>query len=418
MAILKTTLKVLIILISLVSTSSSFCQQNLPGLDLLEGKNKLEVPFHYYAGYIILQVKIEGILPLYFIYDTGAEHTIIFEKHITNLLGFEYEDPVQIRGSDINTTILAYISRGINLRLNRATQVKRDIVVLEENFLNLHEMTGVQIDGILGGSFFRNLIMEIDFKKEKLILWHPEKFDKNLKGYTTHRVEIIDNKPYIICKTEKPNSQEFELKLLIDTGAALAYLINTNSAAQLTPPIKTIPGKLGKGIGGFINGYKGKMKSLNFGGYTFNNILTHFQEVDNEVNPAFYNDRNGLIGTALLERFNLILNYLDGEIYLKPNSNINEEFKYNLSGMELIAFGPELRSFIVYDVIPSSPAEEAGVKVGDTIKKVGLLTADRYTLFRLDKKLSNKEGKEIKIEILRDGKILKKNFTLKDYLRG
>lgn len=390
----------------------------MPGLDLLEGKNKIEIPFQYLAGYIILKVKVKGILPLNFIYDTGAEHTIFFEKHITNLLGFEYEDPIQIRGSDINSSILAYISRGIPLAIERAPVVTRDVVVLDENFLNLQEMTGVQIDGILGGSFFRNLIVGIDFKKKKLILWHPDNFNKKLKGYTTHPIEVIDNKPYINCKTQKPNSQEFDLKLLIDTGASLAFLINTNSAAQLTPPEITTPGKLGKGIGGVINGYKGKMKSLEIGEYGFNNILTHFQEVDDEVDPAFYNDRNGLIGTDLLERFDIIINFLNKEIYLKPSSKIQEEFKYNLSGMELIAFGPELNSYIVFDILPGSPAKEADIKVGDIVKKVGFFEADKYTLHQLDKKLSSKVGKEIRIEILRENEILKKSFILRDYLKG
>ena len=408
----------LIILFSLCTISSSFCQSALPGLDLLEGKNKIEIPFQYLAGYIILKVKVKGILPLNFIYDTGAEHTIFFEKHITNLLGFEYEDPIQIRGSDINSSILAYISRGIPLAIERAPVVTRDVVVLDENFLNLQEMTGVQIDGILGGSFFRNLIVGIDFKKKKLILWHPDNFNKKLKGYTTHPIEVIDNKPYINCKTQKPNSQEFDLKLLIDTGASLAFLINTNSAAQLTPPEITTPGKLGKGIGGVINGYKGKMKSLEIGEYGFNNILTHFQEVDDEVDPAFYNDRNGLIGTDLLERFDIIINFLNKEIYLKPSSKIQEEFKYNLSGMELIAFGPELNSYIVFDILPGSPAKEADIKVGDIVKKVGFFEADKYTLHQLDKKLSSKVGKEIRIEILRENEILKKSFILRDYLKG
>lgn len=404
---------------SLCSFNSSYSQQLIPGLDLLQGKKKVEIPFEYRGGYLLLNVEIQGALPMRFIYDTGAEHTIFFEKHITDLLGFEYSNSVKIRGSDINTTIPAFISRNIYIQPEGLVKVKRDIVVLEENFLNLKEMTGLQIDGILGSSFFQNLTMEIDFKKLRLVLWHPDKFDKKLNGYSKQKIDIIDNKPYIKCITQKPSSEEFELKLLIDTGASLSFLINTNSNTALTPPELATPGKLGKGIGGFISGYKGKMKSLEFGNHTFDNILTHFQEINEGIDANYYNDRNGLIGTTLLERFSLIINYLGKEIYLKPNRRIDRKFKYNLSGMEVFAFGVELNSFIVFDVLPGSPAEEAGIKVGDVVKKVGLFTADKFTLTSLDKKLSKRPGKKIKLKIIREEeKELDIEFTLKDYLLG
>lgn len=415
---LNITATLLTVIICLCTSTWISGQLLVPGLDLLDGKKKLEIPFEYSGGYILIEVEIQGALLLKFIYDTGAEHTIFFEKHITDLLGFKYDTSVQIRGSDINTTIPAFISRNIILKPAGARRVKRDIVVLEENFLNLKEMTGVQIDGIVGSTFFQNLTMEIDFKKQKLILWHPDKFDKKLKGFEKHKIQILDNKPYIQCKTVKPNSDEFDLKFLIDTGAALAFLINTNSNTALTPPEIATPGKLGKGISGFISGYKGKMKSLEFGDQTFTNILTHFQDVSENISPENYNERNGLIGTTLLERFTIIINYLDSEMYLKPSRRINKKFKYNLSGMELIAFGVNLNSFIVYDVLPGSPAEEAGIKVNDIIKKVGIFSADKYTLTNLDQKLSKRAGKKIKVKILRGTELIEKTITLKDYLLG
>lgn len=399
-------------------STDTLSQYQLPGIDLLEGKDKIEVPFRYYAGYILLELEIQGILPLIFIYDTGAEHTIIFEKHITDLLGFEYDNSVSIRGSDINSTIQAFIARGISLQLKKVPAVKRDIVVLNENFLNLKEMTGVQIDGIVGGSFFRNLTVEIDFKRQNLVLWHPDKFKKRLNGYSKHDLEIIDNKPYLICNTKKPNDQEFELKLLLDTGASLAFLINTNTSPDLSPPEITTPGNLGKGIGGSISGYKGKMKSLDFGSYHFENILTHFQEIDNDVDPVYYNGRNGLIGNLLLERFHIVINYLSSEIYLKPNTKINKEFKYNLSGMELIAFGPGLKNYIVFEIIPGSPAAEAGIEKGDILKKLGIFSAEKYTLFNLDNKLSQRPGKLIKVEMQRGDDLISRSFRLRDYLKG
>lgn len=411
---------ILILLLCTTCTMAAVSQSNqivIPGLDLVDNKlGKTEVPFKYIAGYILLEVQIEGILPLIFIYDTGAEHTIIFEKQITDLLGIEYDNLINLRGADINSIVVAHIARKINLQIQNTASVERDIVVLEESFLNLKEMTGTQVDGIIGGSYFRNLIIEVDYKRKKLVLWHPDKFSKKLKGYSKSNLEIINNKPYLNCKTVKPNGEEFELKLLIDTGAGLTYLINTNGNKVITLPESATPGNLGKGIGGFLSGYKGKMKSLQFGEFTFNNILTHFQAISDDVDPEAYNNRDGLIGNLMLERFNIVINYLTGELFLKPNSNLNKKFKYNLSGMELIAFGPNLDNFIVFDVIPGSPAEEIGIQQGDIVKKVGLYSSDKYTLYHLDAKLSRRVGNKIKLILLRDDELIEKKVVLKDYL--
>jgi len=397
--------------------SSVHGQSRYPGLDLIaDDQDKIEIPFRYIANFILIDVKLHGGLPMVFIFDTGAEHTILLEKQIADLLGLKYDKAVRLRGSDVSQDVVAHISRKITFGIKNVPNVKRDIVVLNENFMNLEEMLGTSIDGIIGGSFFKNLIVEIDHKKNKLILWHPDRFNKKLKGYSKSPIEIINSKPYLICKTTKTNNEEVELKLLIDSGAALTYLINTNGKKVMTAPENAVPGNLGKGIGGFINGYKGKMKSLTVGEYKFENILTHFQEIDESIDPETYNNREGLIGNILLERFNIVIDYTTGFIYLKPIRNLKEEFRYNLSGMELLSFGPELNNYIVFEVVPGSPAEEADIKVGDIISRVGYFPADRYTLFGLELKLSKNPGKTIKLQILREDSIIKKEVVLRRVL--
>lgn len=395
---------------------TSYSQSIIPGLDLIqEGEKNIEIPFQYIANFILIKVELQGF-PLTFVFDTGANHTIIFEKKLTDYLGVNYEKPIMLKGSDISAEVVAYIARKVNLKTLNNNPVKRDILILEDNFLNLTEMTGIRIDGIIGGSFFRNLIVEIDHKKNKLVLWHPERFDKKLKNYTKAPLEIIGNKPYLICKTTKPNNEEYELKLLLDSGAALSYLINTNEKNIMTPPKNAAPGNLGKGIGGFISGYKGQMKSLTVGEYEFNNILTHFQELDENLDPETYNNREGLIGNILLERFNIIIDYMNKKIYLKPIKNLKKEFRYNLSGMELISFGHKLQDFVVFEVIKGSPAEEAGMQEGDIIQKIGFSPASRYTLYNIESMFSKKPGKTIKLKILREEEVLEKRIVLKDYL--
>ncbi|NNE27532.1 MAG: hypothetical protein HKN09_11875 [Saprospiraceae bacterium] len=123
------------------------------GMELLDGKDKVEIDFDYIYGFIIVELKISGILPMKFILDTGAEHVILFKKEISDILGFEYEKRINLVGSDLEQEVFAYITRNVALKLEDTPLVTRDLIVLEEDFLELESMVGEPIDGILGTRF-------------------------------------------------------------------------------------------------------------------------------------------------------------------------------------------------------------------------------------------------------------------------
>ena len=108
------------------------------------------------------------------------------------------------------------------------------------------------------------------------------------------------------------------MNLLIDTGAALPFLIFTNSHPSLQIPENFIKGNLGKGLGGELEGYLSKLPHLQITEqHGFNNIITSFQDLPPGVTQDVYNSRNGLIGNPILERFNVIIDFVGSTIYLK-----------------------------------------------------------------------------------------------------
>ena len=46
------------------------------------GAKKVEIPFERQGNFIIVKVTFEGLFPLRFILDTGAEHTILTKKEL------------------------------------------------------------------------------------------------------------------------------------------------------------------------------------------------------------------------------------------------------------------------------------------------------------------------------------------------
>lgn len=406
-------------LIFLFSSIIQFGYSQIKGLDLLNNEDELILPFEYKNGFVLLTVKYNNFLPLIFIVDTGAEHTILFERALNDLFGLPYDQTVQILGSDLSEIMYAFICRNVPIRLSDNLTVNRDIVVLEEDKMRLDEITGIPIDGIIGASFFRNLIVRFNFRKNQIHFYHPDRFDySELNEHNKLSVTIKNGKPYLDTQTtvNAENSGE-KLELLVDTGASIPLLLHNREGSEIELPQKVIPGNLAMGLGGSLKGYVGKVKKLEMGIFKFENLISYFQTLKLDSTTAIYQpDRDGIIGTELLSRFDLYIDYLNDHLYLKPNKNFRKKFNYDRSGLILLAFGPKLDKFYVKRIIPNSPASDVGVKEGDIITRISIWNTRFFTLEKILKKLSGKEGKRIRLTIDRNGQKLKKEIKLRDLI--
>jgi C-terminal processing protease CtpA/Prc len=84
--------------------------------------------------------------------------------------------------------------------------------------------------------------------------------------------------------------------------------------------------------------------------------------------------------------------------------------------MVVFAHGPALNRFTVHHVIPGSPASEAGLQVGDEIKKVGIWPVRWFNLAQVNKKFSGREGKKMRLTYERNGIRNKATFILRNLL--
>lgn len=386
------------------------------GLDLLDRNGKAEVPFSLEQGFIIVEVWLNGIIPLKMIFDTGAENTILFDKEIAQILGIEFERQIPIIGSDLDSVLIANISRNVVTRLVGCNTVMRDIIVLQDNTLLLKEKLGTEINGIIGGSYFANLVMEINYKKNKIYFTHPNQFKPPSKNYHKFKLNVVSNKPYVKGSISISGEQKKMVNLLVDTGASLPFLIHTNTDSTLVLPERVMVGNVGFGLSGAIYGYRGKSNLFELGDLRFNQIVTSFQDLlFDEIADNFELIRNGIIGNTLLSRFNMIIDYTNEYLYLKPGKKYNEDFSFDKSGITIFAVGPQLNQYYVVAVIKDSPADLAGVRPGDLITKVGRKKAKRFTLSRITDKFTKKEGKKIKLTLKRGTQEFAITFQLKEW---
>jgi hypothetical protein len=403
----------LIICIFLLGRQTTLAQ---PGYELLKDVNKIDIPFEFRNNLILVRVTFARIFPLQFIFDTGAENSILSKKSVTDALGIPYEREFKILGSDLKTELTAYLIRGIHLNIENMVAPNHSMLVLQEDYFNFEEMIGIQVDGILGADLFRGLVVKINYER-KIITLTKSKEGKKLIGETKSLPILIEkNKPYLQTAIRTKSDSLVNVKLLLDTGAMLSLLLNSDTHPDLKPPANTVQGNIGAGLGGFITGHLGRVTTLHLGEFECNDVITNFQSVTIGMDTIKMQGRNGIIGNEVLSRFLVIIDYPGQKLYLTPNRRYNAEFEFDKSGLVIIATEQGLKNYVVHYVIEGSPADVAGILTGDVIKRINRSPASLLTLERMSQILKKKEGKLTKVVVEREGKRLKFEFTLRNLI--
>jgi hypothetical protein len=404
-------------IILLIFFSFSFIYTNAQSFGFQIGKEKdiIEIPFEIHNNFMVVQVNINNSFNLKFIFDTGAEHTILSKNIIAEVLGLTYDRPIRLIGADLNQELIAYVSTNVHLKVGNAIAPAQDILILSDDYFQLDEYVGLEIHGIIGADLFRNLVLKIDYKRNSIYLQRTSSFRAPKRKWKEIPVSIDKNKPYILAQATL-GDKKTEVKLLFDTGASLSLLLHTNTSADIQLPENIIKGSVGRGLGGILEGYLGRVNRLEFGELFFNNIITNYQDVSDAISIEAISNRNGILGHALISRFNVIIDYPKEKLYLLPHRRYNKKFKYDRSGLELIVSGKELKTITVYNLIEDSPAAEANFQKGDKILSVNGIPTQFLNLKGVSNKLTKKVGKKIRIKIKRGDQIMTLRFKLRNLI--
>ena len=385
------------------------------GFELRDKTAVATIPFEYVNGFIVVEVIFNQTFPLRFIVDTGASNTFVCRKEIIDLFDMPYGRTFELYGADLSTILYAHLVKSVHLGAGNLIAPSQDILVLEEDYFDFQRITGLIIHGVLGADMFRQHAIKINYTKRLLSIYDTNSKQFKHKGYDEVNMVIQKSKPYIVAKTKLTNNTVLDTKLLLDTGAATAILLDTNSDESLTLPDQIIPGRLGFGLGGDIQGYIGRINSIKFGKYTLEQVITRFQDVPKDTINNFV-ARNGILGNYILDRFTVILDYPNQQLFVKPMRKWKRQFAYDKSGINYISVGLEEKTFYVNSVLEESPADLAGIQSGDIIKNINRKPSIFLTFNGINRILRAKSGKKIKMKIKRGNQIIKTEFRLKDLI--
>ncbi|MCB0614677.1 MAG: clan AA aspartic protease, partial [Phaeodactylibacter sp.] len=160
----------IILFFTLLSTAPA----QMLDMEIQRGLRRIDIPFDYVNGFIIVNITFDQAFPLRFIFDTGAEHTILSKREITDLLNVNYLRRFPIIGADLSKELYAYLVQGIEIKVGNIIAKNRSVLVLEEDYFRFEEYAGIDVQGILGSDFFRRFVVKINYSRHVISLYDPQ----------------------------------------------------------------------------------------------------------------------------------------------------------------------------------------------------------------------------------------------------
>ncbi|MDQ6480980.1 aspartyl protease family protein [Dyadobacter sp. LHD-138] len=373
------------------------------------------IPFELHSNLILVYARINDVDSLRFILDTGVSSIIITDPNILRPDKLRLTRKINLSGAGEGKSIAAHVAIDNRFAMGRLRANHQNIVVIEQDFLRLSEYVGVPVHGIFGYDIFNNFVVTIDFSRRELLLtqngnykYKPSKGDK-------HPIIIEDTKPFTDAVTLFADGREKPIRVLIDTGAGHALLLNNTPKETYRLPEKVIRAQLGRGLNGVINGNLARVDKMKLGRFELDNIVASFPDSAGFSAKMGANvERQGNIGCELLRRFKVTMNYHEGYMVLKPvRSRLREKFEHDMSGMEIRAEGSDLHSYFINHVQEKSPASLAGLLEGDQLLFIDDHAAAELNVSEIYKLMQRGDGRNIDLLVKRNGNIFFTRITLR-----
>lgn len=347
-----------------------------------------------------------------------------------------------------NEIVEAYESKGNQIRIGNAYKTQQTLYLIYDKQINFSPRLGMPIHGIIGHDFFKDFVVKVNYIRQNLIFYPPDKaLKKKCRRCETKDIRLVDKKPFISAFVNLDGETDLETNLLMDTGSSDALWLFESESIQV--PDKHFYDYLGKELSGHIYGNRAKLKTFLLNKYLLRNPTVAFPDSMSLVGlDTTLIKRRESVGGEILKRFNWVFDYSENKMYFRKNANFSLPFEYNMSGIEIEHNGFQLvrelnrgnkmpltgsdsnntRLNVVYETTyrlelkPSyriasirkdSPADLAGLQPGDVLVSINQMPVHRYSLDKLNALLFEKEGKKITIRVLRNHFHYEFQFLLK-----
>ncbi|MDX2415164.1 MAG: hypothetical protein QNK33_08230, partial [Bacteroidales bacterium] len=339
--------------------------------------NKVEIPEGaipiVYRGHLYIKGSADSINGNY-VFDTGASN-LYYDSTYYAEGNFKYSliYDAKLPGAGKTPQDVIVIWDTINFRFGKYTYTTKFVPVLQ-----LKPILGDFADGILGMEYFYNSVLEINYENEFMRIY-PTIDSVDVSNFC--KVELIKeaNRLYIPLKVRINDSLTIDGRFQLDFGAGgtISFTSPTSTKYKLSESVGTKTPYFTKygGVGGESSLNFFMANSLEIGDFIFDNVTMSYNV---DKSGAMASDKHlGLLGNRIYDRFDVIIDFPNNDMYLKPNENYNKPFEFSRLGFAYVDRNQTLNSWNVTGLFSGSDAETNGLKIDDKILSVNGISVDQ-----------------------------------------
>lgn len=309
------------------------------------------------GGIVIVQATIDNHKDsLNFIFDTGSGGISLDSATV---------DYLKLERTATSRTIkgiagVRKVDFAFNHRLNLPGLSTDSLDFHINDYELLTSVYGIKIDGIMGYSFLKRYIVCLNYDKHEMGVYSQGSFTYPKNGQFLRPVFSSIPMQQVTVK----DAREILARYYMDTGAGLCMLFSQSFAddSALLQKKRKIYHTQAEGLGGKKSMRLTVIKEVKVGTYKLRKVPVYL--FDDDYNVTAYPTLGGLLGNDIMRRFNVVFNYSEQLICIKPNTHFREEFDYSYTGLGIYVVDRYIK---VVDIIKDSPGDKAGFQPDDII---------------------------------------------------
>ena len=343
-----------------------------------------------------------------FILDTGSQE-VVLDSDAVHRAGVRSVGSATLTGAgrgNMDAEVLAPLTLAVGgaaIRLNEAfaAPIGARLAPFEDR----------RIGGLVGGRFFAEHVVEVDFAGRRVTLHDPARFAYRGDGVRIP-LSFDHGAPVAAGALVLADGRRLPLRLLVDLGADASVLVGERFARahpELRRLAPSLIEPLSAGVGGETRYAFARLPGLEIGGDLTAGLAIGLS-VNGSLSGAYY---DALLGEPFLARHRVIFDYPHRELILEPAAEAAPD-AFDRSGAFLVqAGGPRL---VVRAVAPGTPAAQAGVRPGDVLRALDGEAAETLTLARVRAALSAPGDHVVAILVRRRDREVPMSIRLRDLI--
>jgi hypothetical protein len=254
------------------------------------------------------------------------------------------------------------------------------------------EVSGHEIEGILGMDALRRFVVQVDFDAGKVRFLRKVMPDSCVPVQLANKPEQA---PCVVAQVAGLAKERFILDsgmVGYGTGALKGDLFESLTRDAKLHPLKM---SLDESAAGKSAQRNGRVEFLSFGEFNHSDLI-------------FAKQSENLLGINYLARYIVTFDFPSQTVYFKKGNRVNAADQQDRSGLHIVRAGS--RS-VVDSVDSGSPADSARIRSGDEILRVSDQDVEKLRLFSIRRLLCH-AGSEVRIVVRRGGREIASSIVL------